>query len=109
MSGRIVLEGDAAESSGLDWIPRVVEVDLVDSPGPQRPRKVDEHRPGIALILQLGRAHHNLVDVKRSRQIKLYARAIFDHPEADGILPADKFLLRAHPDIEMLRKHAVLG
>ena len=65
--------------------------------------------PESRSILERGRAEENLVDVERFVQVELDARAVLEHPEADGVLAADELLFGIDADVEMVEEQVVVG
>jgi acetolactate synthase regulatory subunit len=84
LTRRVLAKCDGAESSCLERIPRVVELDGVFAAGLQRLRKVDEDRVELALILELDRANENLLDLQVF-EIQLDARIVAQHLEPSPI------------------------
>ena len=109
MTGGILPESDAAEPRRLDRIPGVVEVDRVHASGAQRLREVHEHGSKLARVFQRDALEEDLIDLQRGVQIELDPRAVLEHPEPDGVLPADELLLRVDAHVEMVREQIVIG
>ena len=86
--------------------PRVVrERDPVPA---QRLREVHEYGAQFTFVLERGRAKQNLVDPETGRQVELNPRVVFEHPEADGVLPANELPHRIEADVEMIEEQIVV-
>jgi len=107
-AGRVLPEGDAAEAAALRRVAGVVEVDRVHLAAAQRLGEVHEYRALFALELQRDRSLDDPVDLQRRREVQLDSRVVLQHPEADRVLPADRLLLRIHPDIEVVGQQVVV-
>jgi hypothetical protein len=86
----------------------VVEVDGHRALSLLRLRKIDEDGVEIAFELERGFPEKNLVDVHRGDEIELNPRVVLKHLEADGVLPADEFLVRIDPNVEMVVEQIVV-
>ena len=51
----------------------------------------------------------DLVDVELVGQVELNARAVFQHPETDGVFAADEFLFGIDADVQVVIKQVVIG
>jgi hypothetical protein len=113
----VLLEADAAAQTPasaavpaeFQRIPRVEEIDRVHVALCERQREIDEHGAELAFVLQRGRAEEDFVDVEARVQIDLNARGLFQHAEADRVLPADELLRWIDANIEMVVEQVVVG
>src|SRR6185437_11213064 len=106
---RVFVENKSAEPSFRQRTSRVVEIDRVGLPGPQRLRKIHEHRSRVALILQRRLAKKDLVNLERVVEVKLNARPILQHLEANRILAADRLCVRINTNIQVVIQQIVIG
>ena len=109
MSGRVFLEGEAAEPPRFLRYAGIVKIDRNGAPRLLRFWKIDEDSIEFPVKLQRSFSEENLVDVQRGDEIELYPRVVLQHLEANGVLSADELLLRLDADVEMVIEEVVVG
>lgn len=109
MAFGIFVEGEAAEAALLARISGIVEVDGIGMAGAKRFGKVYENGAEFAFVFERRGAEENFVDLERLLEIKLDARAVLKHFEADGVLAADEFFVGIDADVQVVVEQIVVG
>src|SRR5262249_12582111 len=104
----IFSERHRAESSLLDRIARIIELDRINTPRAQRFGEIDENRARVPLVFQDRLAQQNLIYGERCMQVELNASAVLQHLEANRVFSADELFLRIDPDIQVVGKQIVI-
>ena len=106
--GRIRRERHPAEASLLARHARVVELDRIRAPGPQRLGKVHPDRVEFAIVFQRRRAEEDLLDGEVGVEVELDPRVVLEHLEANRVHAADRLLFRIDPDVEVVGEEVVV-
>jgi hypothetical protein len=96
-------------------MPRVIELESVDTASPQRLGKVDIHRPSRRALepqrptLAVRLVQQYFFYLKCRHEIELNPGAVFEHLELDGILAAEELRIGVDPYIQVVIEYVVVG
>src|ERR1035437_7151934 len=111
---RICAEDEAAESSHLHRMTRVVKIHRVYLPLVQCAWKVDIDRsatdtlPGQGRRRAVGIFQGDSINTKRWHEVELNTLAILQHPESDGIHSTQKLLGWIHPHMQVVMEKVIV-
>ena len=108
-AGRVLLEGEPAESAGLDGCARIVEVDRVLAARLQRLGEIDPDRVQLALVAKRRVAEQNPVDRQVCVEVELNPRVVLQHLEANRVLAADDLLHRIDADVQVVESRSLFA